>query len=86
MSRENQNPDIIELNEVSEEYQYVREQSCETCGRIGTYQVNLQELVFSDDIPCDRLHCECSACGDKKIYIFNVSKLFDRYRKQFGGK
>jgi hypothetical protein len=85
MSDEN-NLEIIKVDSVSEEYNYVGKQICEKCGQKGTYKTNLQSLVFFRGFPCDELNCECMGCGAQKTFVFDVRKLFKEYSKVFRSK
>ncbi|MHA1111179.1 MAG: hypothetical protein ACTSRE_08750 [Promethearchaeota archaeon] len=85
MSDEN-NPDVIKVSEVREEYTYVQAQKCDKCGLLGTYTVEMQRLVENLGVMCDELDCVCSGCGAKKTFVFNVSKLFEEYANMFKSK
>jgi hypothetical protein len=77
-------PAIVKVKTVAEEYEFIRKQECKKCGQIGTYKVEMQSLVFSRGFPCDDLNCTCLNCGHKKTFVFDVTTLFDGYKKQFG--
>ncbi len=83
MSDQN-HPDVLKVKDVKEEYDYVRNQTCEKCGLKAAYEVGTQKLVFREDIPYDELDSACTECGYKKTFIFNVSELFKEYSKKFG--
>jgi len=76
-------PEILKVSEVRDEYEYVHKQTCDKCGRIGTYEVEMQILTKKLGFPCDELKCKCKNCDAEKMFVFDITILFERYRKQF---
>jgi hypothetical protein len=83
MNRE-KTPAMIKVKTVGEEYEFVRKQPCEKCGQTDAYKVEMQRLIFRKGHPCDDLNCVCVLCGHKKTFVFDVTLLFEGYRKEFG--
>lgn len=77
---EEQNPEIMKVNEVREEYEYIKTQTCDKCGVKGRYKMEMQRLVDNGGCMCDELDCICVECGAKKTFVFDVSKLFEGYK------
>jgi hypothetical protein len=71
------------IDDVADEYQYLRAQTCEQCGFKGTYDVQMQKLVDIDGKPHDILECRCTECGAEKEFTFDVSTAFARYDDLF---
>ncbi|NMC07596.1 MAG: hypothetical protein GYA24_20450 [Candidatus Lokiarchaeota archaeon] len=71
------------VDDVPEEYAFVRAQSCEACGCTGSYDVKLQSLVRIDGAPHDVLDCKCKECGAEKSFTFDVTRIFARYDEIF---
>jgi hypothetical protein len=71
------------VDDVSEEYQYVRAQECEGCGFKGSYEVKMQKLMDIDGKPHDILECKCRECGAEKSFTFDVSNAFAKYDEMF---
>ena len=74
---------IVKVEDVAEEYEFVRTQKCENCGLVESYKVELQQLVFSRGFPCDELNCVCTDCGHKKTYVFDITKIWEGYKEKF---
>lgn len=51
-------PYII-VDDVSEEYQYMRAQECDVCEFKGSYKVKMQKLLQINEKPHDVLECKC---------------------------
>ena len=80
-----ENPaEMNKVKTVREEYEFVSKQTCEKCGHSGSYKVEMQSLIFRGETPCDDLNCTCFNCGHKKTFVFDVTSLFEGYKKQFG--
>ena len=77
---------ILKVDNVSEEYTYVRNQICDKCELSGTYKVETQRLMDNRGFYCDELDCVCTECGAKKTFVFDVSELFKGYSKLFESK
>jgi hypothetical protein len=71
------------VDDVSEEYQYVRAQECDGCGFKGSYDVKMQKLMDIDGKPHDILECKCKECGAEKAFTFDVSNVFAKYDDMF---
>ncbi len=71
------------VDDVSDEYQYVRNQECDGCGFKGSYEVKMQKLVQIEGKPHDVLDCKCKECGAAKSFTFDVSVVFERYDDMF---
>jgi hypothetical protein len=81
---EEKNNDCIPVKEVRDEYAYIKNNICEKCGSKGSYEVELQRLVEISFFPCDELDCVCKNCGNKKTFVFDVTAVFEGYKKMFG--
>ena len=77
-------PEMIKVNEVKEEYDYVQNQICLGCNTKGTLKVELQRLVTHGGNFCDELDCICGKCGHKITFVFDVSTVFEGYKQKFG--
>jgi len=71
------------VDNVSDEYEFVRVQKCDGCGFKGSYEVKMQKLMQIDGKPHDILECKCKECGAEKSFTFDVSVLFERYDSIF---
>ncbi|MBD3350613.1 MAG: hypothetical protein GF364_03910 [Candidatus Lokiarchaeota archaeon] len=76
-------PEIIKVSDVAEEYKYVYNLVCDNCGAKGEIKVKLQKLTQINGIPHDILECECTNCGKKYDFTFDVAECFKKYEDMF---
>jgi flavoprotein len=71
----------IPVNDVRQEYDFLKQQPCDSCGSTGTTRCIGQKLIRIEGRPHDVLNCECEECGNFKEYLFDVTEAFDKYRQ-----
>ena len=69
----------IKVNNVSEEYQLLRQMICEKCQTMGQSRLIRQSLVFEEGKPYDILECECAGCGNQFSLKFDIASFFGSY-------
>lgn len=72
----------IPVKSVDEEYEYLRRQRCPQCGGLG-YKLKQQSLLQTAAGPCDKLETECITCSATRTFFFNVTEVFEDYRRMF---
>ena len=71
------------VDDVADEYRFVRAIECVTCGFKGSYEVGMQRLVHIEGKPHDILECKCKECSTERTFTFDVSNVFAKYDEMF---
>lgn len=69
-------PPYVKVKGIPDEYEFVRNQKCDNCGKLGTYQRETQKLVESMEGYFDILECVCTECGHEKDFLFDINDFF----------
>lgn len=72
----------IPVKSVAEEYEYLRCQQCPQCGGFG-YQLRQQALLQTEAGPRDMLDTECITCYAVRTFYFDITEVFEGYKRMF---
>lgn len=72
----------IPVKSVAEEYEYLQRQRCPRCGGLG-YKLRQQALLQTEPGPCDMLETECFTCSAARTFYFDVTEVFEGYKRMF---
>jgi hypothetical protein len=68
--------DVITVESVGEEYEYISKVECPSCHGAGTLERATQALIVQKGKHYDRLDCRCFACGTRATFTFDINSFF----------
>ena len=68
---------MIKVNDISEEYKYIKENKCDCGGEFGSIE---QSLQFRDGVNVDVHKAFCNNCGANKEFVFDISSFFKPFK------